>query len=145
MSIISSLVSDKFLLFSLLMAVLLVMLGNPALAFIAAAATSLWANRTIIKNASKYSKYSLQTAIVLLGFSMNADNLLTLSKDYALTVSVYVVITLIAGLLIGWIIRQQSIDSKLISTGTAICGAQRSPRFHRYCQPLQPRRVCVWR
>ena len=42
MSIISSLVSDKFLLFSLLMAVLLVMLGNPALAFIAAAATSLW-------------------------------------------------------------------------------------------------------
>ena len=122
MSIISSLVSDKFLLFSLLMAVLLVMLGNPALAFIAAAATSLWANRTIIKNASKYSKYSLQTAIVLLGFSMNADNLLTLSKDYALTVSVYVVITLIAGLLIGWIIRQQSIDSKLISTGTAICG-----------------------
>ena len=100
MSIISSLVSDKFLLFSLLMAVLLVMLGNPALAFIAAAATSLWANRTIIKNASKYSKYSLQTAIVLLGFSMNADNLLTLSKDYALTVSVYVVITLIAGLLI---------------------------------------------
>ena len=121
MAIISSLFSDKFLLSSLVLAVLLVILGNPALAFLAAAAISLWSNRIIIKNASKYSKYSLQTAIVLLGFSMNADNLLALSADYALTVSVYVVITLLAGLLIGWMIRQQSVDSKLISTGTAIC------------------------
>lgn len=122
MAIISSLFSDKFLLSILVLAVLLVILGNPALAFLAAAAISLWSNRIIIKNASKYSKYSLQTAIVLLGFSMSADNLLALSADYALTVSVYVVITLLAGLLIGWMIRQQSVDSKLISTGTAICG-----------------------
>ena len=122
MAIISSLFSDKFLLSILVLAVLLVILGNPALAFLAAAAISLWSNRIIIKNASKYSKYSLQTAIVLLGFSMSSDNLLALSADYALTVSVYVVITLLAGLLIGWMIRQQSVDSKLISTGTAICG-----------------------
>ena len=122
MAIISSLFSDKFLLSILALAVLLVILGNPALAFLAAAAISLWSNRIIIKNASKYSKYSLQTAIVLLGFSMSADNLLALSADYALTVSVYVVITLLAGLLIGWMISQQSVDSKLISTGTAICG-----------------------
>ena len=104
------------------LAVLLVAFGNPALAFIAAASISLWSNRIIIKNASKYSKYSLQTAIVLIGFSMDADNLFALSTNYALIVSLYVVITLFTGLLIGWMIRQHSIDSQLISTGTAICG-----------------------
>ena len=122
MPIISSLLSDKFLLSSLVLAVLLVAFGNPALAFIAAASISLWSNRIIIKNASEYSKYSLQTAIVLIGFSMDADNLFALSANYALIVSLYVVITLFTGLLIGWMIRQHSIDSQLISTGTAICG-----------------------
>ena len=102
--------------------VLLIGVGNPALAFLAAAAISLWTNRTLIANASKYSKYALQTAIVLLGFSMNANNLLSLSIDYAAVVSLYVVITLFFGLFIGLLIKQESIDSKLISTGTAICG-----------------------
>ena len=102
--------------------VLLIGVGNPALAFLAAAAISLWTNRTLIANASKYSKYALQTAIVLLGFSMNANNLLSLSIDYAAVVSLYVVITLFFGLFIGRLIKQESIDSKLISTGTAICG-----------------------
>ncbi len=96
--------------------------GNPALAFLVAAVISLWANRTLISKASAYSKYSLQTAIVLLGFSMNADNLLELSVDYVAAVSVYVVSTLMFGLLIGWLLKQESTDSKLISTGTAICG-----------------------
>ena len=102
--------------------VLLIGVGNPALAFLAAATISLWTNRTFIANASKYSKYALQTAIVLLGFSMNANNLLSLSIDYAAVVSLYVVITLFFGLFIGRLIKQESIDSKLISTGTAICG-----------------------
>ena len=102
--------------------VLLIGVGNPALAFLAAATISLWTNRTLIANASKYSKYALQTAIVLLGFSMNANNLLSLSIDYAAVVSLYVVITLFFGLFIGRLIKQESIDSKLISTGTAICG-----------------------
>ena len=102
--------------------VLLIGVGNPALAFLAAAAISLWTNQTLIAKASSYSKYALQTAIVLLGFSMNANNLLSLSIDYAAVVSLYVIITLFFGLFIGWLIKQESIDSKLISTGTAICG-----------------------
>ena len=108
--------------FSLALAPVLVFIGNPALAFLVAAAISLWTNRTLIAKASGYSKYALQTAIVLLGFSMNANNLLALSVDYAAIVSLYVVITLFFGLFIGWLIKQESVDSKLISTGTAICG-----------------------
>ena len=76
----------------------------------------------MIAKASGYSKYALQTAIVLLGFSMNANNLLALSVDYAAIVSLYVVVTLLFGLFVGWLIKQESVDSKLISTGTAICG-----------------------
>jgi len=64
----------------------------------------------------------LQTAIVLLGFNMNINNLITLGVDYAVVVSLYVVITLVCSLFIGWLIKQESIDSKLISAGTAICG-----------------------
>ena len=105
-----------------MLVVLLIGVGNPALAFLIAAAIALWTNRTLIAKASSYSKYALQTAIVLLGFSMNANNLLTLSVDYAAVVSLYVVITLFFGLMIGWLIKQESVDSKLISTGTAICG-----------------------
>ena len=108
--------------FSLALAPVLIFFGNPALAFLVAAAISLWTNRTLIAKASGYSKYALQTAIVLLGFSMNANNLLALSVDYAAIVSLYVVITLFFGLFIGWLIKQESVDSKLISTGTAICG-----------------------
>jgi uncharacterized integral membrane protein (TIGR00698 family) len=100
----------------------LIGVGNPALAFLVAAAISLWTNRTLIAKASSYSKYALQTAIVLLGFSMNANNLLALSVDYAAIVSLYVVVTLLFGLFVGWLIKQESVDSKLISTGTAICG-----------------------
>jgi len=109
-------------LLSLVLAPVLIFIGNPALAFLVAAAISLWTNRTLIAKASGYSKYALQTAIVLLGFSMNANNLLALSVDYAAIVSLYVVITLFFGLFIGWLIKQESVDSKLISTGTAICG-----------------------
>ena len=104
------------------MAPVLIFIGNPALAFLVAAAISLWTNRTLIAKASGYSKYALQTAIVLLGFSMNANNLLALSVDYAAIVSLYVVVTLLFGLFVGWLIKQESVDSKLISTGTAICG-----------------------
>ena len=100
----------------------LIGVGNPALAFLVAAAISLWTNRTLIAKASSYSKYALQTAIVLLGFSMNANSLLALSVDYAAIVSLYVVVTLLFGLFVGWLIKQESVDSKLISTGTAICG-----------------------
>ena len=100
----------------------LIGVGNPALAFLVAAAISLWTNRTLIAKAASYSKYALQTAIVLLGFSMNANNLLALSVDYAAIVSLYVVVTLLFGLFVGWLIKQESVDSKLISTGTAICG-----------------------
>ena len=108
--------------FSLALAPVLIFIGNPALAFLVAAAISLWTNRTLIAKASGYSKYALQTAIVLLGFSMNANNLLALSVDYAAIVSLYVVVTLLFGLFVGWLIKQESVDSKLISTGTAICG-----------------------
>ena len=108
--------------FSLALAPVLIFIGNPALAFLIAAAISLWTNRKLISKATSYSKYMLQTAIVLLGFNMNINNLIPLGVDYAVVVSLYVVITLVCSLFIGWLIKQESIDSKLISAGTAICG-----------------------
>ena len=105
-----------------LVLLLVLWLGNPALALIAAAFLSLIFNQPPLPDASRYGRLALQTAVVLLGLGMDARHMLVLSQDYALAISVYVIITLGFGLLLGWLLRSPDTSSKLVASGTAICG-----------------------
>ncbi len=100
----------------------LLYLGNPAIALLFAGACSIALNQSLLSFGTVAGKYALQTAIVLLGFSMDAKNLLSLSADYTLLVALYVLLTLAIGLALGKIISDDQTSNKLIASGTAICG-----------------------
>lgn len=100
----------------------LIYYGNPAVALLVGAALSLSFDRQILPNADALGKYALQSAIVLLGFKLNASQLMKISADYSLLVTGYVALTMTAGLGIGMLLRNQRKSSQLISSGTAICG-----------------------
>ena len=102
--------------------VVLVFLGNPAIALLVGAGISLAFNFTLFLNAGQIGKYALQTAIILLGFKLNIQDLWRISADYSLIVTVYVLLTICAGLALGWSLKTSTISNKLISSGTAICG-----------------------
>lgn len=83
---------------------------------------SLGLNRPLLSYGSAIGKYALQTAIVLLGFKLKANDLLTISGTYALPVAAYVCCTLIAGLFLGYLCKSEQETNALLSSGTAICG-----------------------
>ncbi len=100
----------------------LVALGNPALALLIGALVAVGLNRTLFADAAALSKLCLQTAIVLLGFRLNVETVWSLSADYALLTTGYVVSTLCLGLLLGALLRVDSVPTQLMASGTAICG-----------------------
>jgi len=89
---------------------------------LAGACLSLVFNKPCFAQANTLGKYSLQSAIVLLGLKLNASQLMKISTDYSLLVTGYVLLTLAVGLGIGLMLRTQRISNQLISSGTAICG-----------------------
>lgn len=100
----------------------LIFIGNPAVGLLAGSALSLGFNGKIIPVADTLGKYALQTAIVLLGLKLNAARLVEISADYSLLVTAYVALTVIIGLALGRLVRNDQKSSQLISSGTAICG-----------------------
>lgn len=100
----------------------LVYFGHPALALVAGMTLSLSLNRPPMANGSRYGKYLLQTAIVLLGFKLNTNQLLDISGTYALPIAAYVCMTACAGLVLGKLLRADNETNALIASGTAICG-----------------------
>lgn len=100
----------------------LVWLGNPFVAILAGVALSLTIDRRPLERGSLYGKLGLQTAIVLVGFNLDAQTMWEVSRDYAGLIALYVLGTLGAGLLLGRILRVDGILARLISAGTAICG-----------------------
>ena len=64
----------------------------------------------------------LKAAIVCLGFTLNVQVLWQTSRDYSGLVLAFVACTLIAGLVIGRLMKVDEDQSRLLSTGTAICG-----------------------
>ncbi len=101
----------------------LILWGNPLLAIIAGAGLSLALDRPLTENASSYGQFTLQAAIVLLGFNLDAQNMWEVSRDYAGLIALYVLFTLGAGMLLGRLIGVNGILTRLISAGSAICGA----------------------
>ncbi len=100
----------------------LILLGNPAVALLAAGVIALSLNRVPVPRASLLSKYCLQTAIVLLGFKLNLQTVWQLSATYTWGVALFVLGTLGVGYLLAKALRSERIPSALIVSGTAICG-----------------------
>lgn len=101
---------------------ILIFIGNPAGALLVGIIISLTLNKTVVRNASIYSKYLLQTAIVLLGVKLNFTELWEISAKYTLPVAGYVILTLTIGISIGILLKLDRISSLLMAAGTAICG-----------------------
>ena len=95
---------------------------NPAYALLGALVLRLILDVNPIKQSGTIGKLSLQTAIVLLGFSLGIDSLMQMSSDYGLIVAVFVLGTLGLGLLMGRLLRSDEVETTLIASGTAICG-----------------------
>lgn len=100
----------------------LIYVGNPAVALVAGMLISLSLNRALLPHGSVVGKYALQTAIVCLGFTLNASELINISGTYALPVAAFVCATVAAGLALGYLCRSEYETNALISSGTAICG-----------------------
>jgi len=109
-------------LLALLALPLMLFLGNPALALLAGGAIVLLLDRRLIPSGSTISKYCLQAAIVLLGLRLDLATLWQLSASYSWAVAAYVLCTLAVGLLVGRWLSVEPPSSKLIASGTAICG-----------------------
>jgi uncharacterized membrane protein YadS len=100
----------------------LLWLGNPAVALLAGAGVTLTLNRQPLAGGGRFGSYALQTAIVLLGLTLDVQTLWRLSAEYTWAVAAYVAITLALGLALGRALSVEPPASKLVSSGTAICG-----------------------
>ena len=70
----------------------------------------------------KFTKYLLQTSVVLLGFGMNLSAVLKAGRDGVLFTIATIFGTLILGYFVGKLLGVAGKTSTLISSGTAICG-----------------------
>ena len=96
--------------------------GHPALALLAGAVGSLALAPTLPAYVDRSAKLCLQVAIVLLGFTLHVEALWQTSRNYAALILIFVAGTLIAGLVIGRLVRADEDQARLLSAGTAICG-----------------------
>ena len=97
-------------------------LSNPALGLLAGLAVRLGLDVNPIPNSSKLSKYALQTAIVLLGFTLGLEQLVSVSAQYGLMVAAFIGATAGFGWLLYWLVRSNPQESILLTAGTGICG-----------------------
>lgn len=100
----------------------LVLIGNPSIALLIGAAIVLAVNQRLFANGSSMGKYCLQAAIVTLGFRLDLGTLWELSAGYSWLVAAFVLGTLAVGLIAGRILGTEGPSTKLIASGTAICG-----------------------
>ena len=96
--------------------------GNPALGLLAGLAVRLILDVNPVPNSAKISKYGLQTAIVLLGFTLGLERLVNVSAQYGLMVAAFIAATATFGLLLAWLLRSNRNESTLLTAGTGICG-----------------------
>lgn len=70
----------------------------------------------------KLTKYLLQGSIVCMGFSMSVSEVIQTGKTGFMITVTSVVVTILAGILLGRIFKVGKNTTMLISSGTAICG-----------------------
>lgn len=73
-------------------------------------------------NIHKYTSKTLQASIVLMGFGMSLNEVITASKSGFIETAISVTSVMILGLLLGKLFKVEKNITILISAGTAICG-----------------------
>ena len=96
---------------------------NPAVALMGGLIVRLGLGVNPVRQGLRLGTISLQTAVVLLGLTLGFDQVVTVSAEYGLIVGAYVLMTLLLGWVIARLIRGDRIESALLISGTAICGA----------------------
>lgn len=71
---------------------------------------------------SKYTSFSLQASIVLMGFGMNLVQVISASKAGFIDTAISVVFVMVSGYILARLLKVDSKIGTLISAGTAICG-----------------------
>ena len=99
-----------------------VWVGHPALALFVGALVSVALAPELPSIVDRTGKLCLKAAIVVLGFTLNVEAIWQTSRDYSGLVVTFVACTLFAGLVIGRLVKVDEDQSRLLSTGTAICG-----------------------
>lgn len=99
-----------------------VWVGHPALALFVGAVASVALAPNLPSIIDRAGKLCLKSAIVILGFTLNVEAIWQTSRDYSGLVVTFVACTLFAGLVIGRLVKVDEDQSRLLSTGTAICG-----------------------
>ncbi len=74
------------------------------------------------ENISKYTSFSLQASIVLMGFGMNLNQVISTSKNGLIDTAVSVIVVMVMGFILAKLLKVDSKIGTLISAGTAICG-----------------------
>ena len=74
------------------------------------------------KRSAQLSRLLLQVSVVGLGFGMNLHEVLRAGRRGFLYTVLSIVFAMIAGMILGTLLRVQKVSAYLISTGTAICG-----------------------
>ena len=100
----------------------LIALGNPAIALLFGAGLAIFTGASRSIAADKISRYSLQAAIVLLGFIVGLEQVIEIGGNYGVLLFLYVPTVILVGVSLGWLINKDHISSQLITHGTAICG-----------------------
>ena len=96
--------------------------GHPALALLVGTTMSLALSIDVPLQVTRTGQLCLKSAIVCLGFTLNVQALWETSRDYSGLVIVFVACTLIVGIVVGRLMKVDEDQSRLLSTGTAICG-----------------------
>ena len=97
-------------------------MGNPAISLLFGAGLAIYTGDSTPRYAAKISKYSLQAAIVLLGFKFGFDQVIKIGGNYGVLLFLYVPTVILVGFSLGWLINKDHISNQLITHGTAICG-----------------------
>ncbi len=100
----------------------LVWYGNPAVALLAGIVLSLSWRTPLGVGGHRWGRLSLQSAIVLLGFSLSIRRVAEVSGDTLGLVTAYVLGVLSVGLVLAWALRLERESGLLMAAGTAVCG-----------------------
>ncbi len=100
----------------------LVWYGNPAVALLTGTTLSLVWKTPLAIGGHRWGRLALQSAIVLLGFSLSIGRVAEVSSDSLWLVAVYVLGVLSLGTGLAHVLRLERESGLLITAGTAICG-----------------------
>jgi uncharacterized integral membrane protein (TIGR00698 family) len=114
--------SIQKILFGILAAFALTTWSSPALSLLLGIAFAVTVGNPFPKQSKFASKYSLQAAVVGLGFGLDLTTMLRVGEHGFFITLITISATLAIGMLIGRLLKVERKAAMLIAVGTAICG-----------------------